>query len=87
MIKRICPVCQTDGFVTYVMGTHAEGRPTIVKDKTEYVQGDCFAHEHCECNKCGGEFYMSYEIYNGKIEYLKVEYKRTRTDSGSHAWA
>lgn len=88
MIKRICPVCQTDEFVTYVTGTHAEGKPTIVEDKEKYIAGDCIAHESCECDKCGGEFSLHYEIQNGKIQYLKINYSGSRTDkSGYHTWA
>lgn len=81
MIKRICPVCQTDEFVTYIMGTHAEGRPTIIEGKEKYIQGDYQAHENCECDKCGGEFSLHYEIHNSKIVCkLQEEKKKIRDE-------
>ena len=90
-----CPICNTDKFVTYIMGSHAEGRPTIAEGRPtiaegreHYVQGDCVSHESYECDKCGGEFSVHYEIHNGKTEYLKVDYSGSRTNkSGFHAWA
>lgn len=83
-----CPVCHTDEFVTYIMGTHAEGRPTIIDGKEQYVQGDCQAYEHYECDKCGCEFSAHYEIHNGKTKYLKINYSENRVDkSDCHTWA
>ena len=83
-----CPICNTDKFVTYMMGSHAEGRPTIAEGREHYVQGDCVSHESYKCDKCGGEFHVHYEIHNGKTEYLKVNYSGSRTDkSGCHTWA
>lgn len=83
-----CPVCNTDKFVTYIMGTHAEGRPIITEGEEQYVQGDCQTYENYECDKCGGEFSVHYEIHNGKTKYLKVNYSGSRTDkSGCHTWA
>lgn len=83
ILKKICPVCYTDEFVTYTMGTHAEGRPTIVEGKEQYSQGDCQAYEHYECDKCGGEFSVHYEINKDKVLYMKINYKGERTDRNS----
>jgi hypothetical protein len=70
------------------MGTHAEGRPTIIEGKEKYIQGDCQAHESCECDKCGGEFSLHYEIHNSKVKYLKINYSEDRADkSVYHTWA
>lgn len=83
-----CPICNTDKFVTYIMGSHAEGRPTIAEGRKHYVQGDCVAHESYECDKCGGEFSVHYEIHEGKTKYLEIKYKGERPKyKGCHTWA
>lgn len=87
-MKKKCPVCETDEFVTYIMGSHAEGRPIIIEGKEQHVQGDCQAFEYYECDKCGGEFSVQYEIHNGKTLYLKTDYKIDRPKhKGVHTWA
>lgn len=87
-MKKKCPVCETDEFVTYIMGSHAEGRPIIIEGKEQYVQGDCQAYEHYECDKCGGDFSVHYEIHNSKTEFLKVDYRGSRANkSRCHTWA
>ena len=88
MKKIACPICNTDEFVTYIMGSHAEGRPTFIEGKEQYVKGDCQALEHYECDKCGGEFFVHYEIHNGKIKFFKINYTEDRADrSHCHTWA
>lgn len=87
-IYKKCPICDTDKSVTYITGSHAEGRPTIIEGESKYIPGDCIGDESYECYKCGGEFSVQYEIHNGKIQYLKINYKGSRKDkSGYHTWA
>lgn len=69
-----CPVCHTKKYLTYITGTHAEGRSSTGNDE-EYLPGDCKVSECYECRKCGGNLYIDYEIVNGKTKYLKITYK------------
>ena len=70
------------------MGTHAEGIPIITESEEQYVYEDCHMYKNYECDKCGGEFSVYYEIHNGKTKYLKVNYSGSRTSkSGCHTWA
>jgi len=68
IVKKICPVCNTDEFVTYDGGSHAGGP----------------SHEsHCGaylCDKCGGEFTLRYEIKDNKITHMGVEYNSKRAE-------
>jgi hypothetical protein len=75
---RRCPICNTDEFVVYRSGSHAEGKPSNIEGEVQYIPGDCNVVEQCECNKCGGEFSISYEIHNGKTQYLKINYNSSR---------
>lgn len=88
ILKKICPVCNTDEFVTYIMGSHAEGMPVVINGEKQYISGDCTALEHYECDKCNGNFSVHYNIENGKIKFLKIDYSGDKADkSGFHAWA
>lgn len=71
ILKKICPVCYTDEFIVYDMGSHASG-----------YDGET-GFENYECNKCGGEFFVQYEIKKDKVLYMKINYKGERTNRNS----
>lgn len=80
-----CPACNTDEFVKYRTGSHAGNSSTVDSSRKVIYEN---SYESYVCDKCGGGFTFKFEIRDGVLQSLKIEYDKNKindSESGTYA--